>query len=1091
MYNPPSPQTDEQAPPSGRGQSVTPAVRTDCRQPGGFPSPVPPFARGGSTSRESPRTPFRKGGDAERCSRIGVTKNVTHVFRWCPSKVTSALLIGISVSLIAAERPDPTGEQLLLWLDASDASSLTLDAEGNIASWENRASRAPCTMRSAGRQRPRFVKEALGGRPALRFDGRDDLLRETAFNQTLQTWTLFVAAAPRSNQGSFRALITGNKRGVNDYVSGINLDLGGAPSNQYDCLNLEGGKHRGQCNLRTDSSVFGGTVVCVSAGNALARAFINGAEEGSRSASSAPSILEELRIGARYYENPPGARPLKERDFFHGDIAEVLLYAGELPPAKRTVIEAYLVDKYGSGLVMTPRPTLAEAFEYLPTYEFGQSRRPLEAIDQAVQQRFGDPAGRAKFQLRLLTVLSGTATRAAKDYVCRRLARIGTEESVVPLTALLTDPANASMARYALERIPSPSATKALCTALAKLSGAAKVGVINSLGRRGDRSAVAYLVPLLTDADGDVAAAAAVALGRTGDPRAVAALRDAGKGATGAFQAAIFEALLTLGYRLLEQDRREEAAAIFRGFARAGDEHVRVAALRGLLFAEPAHAVRLLLLAAEAERARLHAVVSRWIRTQDRTPVLLALVANGDDHDRAVLLPLLGRVGGAEARAAVLRYAAAQTEIVREAAFRALALWPDGSVAEDLLGLAERSVEQGAESRKAALRALPVLLGLPGSPPPQRAVALLGRAAELTEDSVVLRGILERLAGLRVAEALTLAQDFLDDDAVKENAATAVLALAEALRSVHPKQARDALTRLYAEARDTRQRARIQELLAAIDAGGDTLLAVPPELASQIPPPRTRTEVDAVRKDAARDAPRRPIHIVLVAGKKDHGPGEHDYPAWQDAWARLLARAPRTRVTTAWERPRLEDFATADVLVVFRHGAWPAAVNEAVDTYFDRGGGMVLLHYAVDALGNRASVGNHIGLYWGEGARFRHGWLDLCFSATASHPILRGFAGKTIRFHDESYWRLTGDPARIEVLATAVEKEGNDAVTIPLLWNKQSGNGRVHVNILGHYSWTFNDPLFRIVLLRAIAWTAKEPVDRFDSLATVGVRLAE
>ena len=64
-----------------------------------------------------------------------------------------------------------------------------------------------------------------------------------------------------------------------------------------------------------------------------------------------------------------------------------------------------------------------------------------------------------------------------------------------------------------------------------------------------------------------------------------------------------------------------------------------------------------------------------------------------------------------------------------------------------------------------------------------------------------------------------------------------------------------------------------------------------------------------------------------------------------------------------------------------------------------------------------------------------------------------------------------------------------EAAPIPLLWNRQTGKGRVHVNILGHYNWTFNDPLFRILLLRAIAWAAKEPVDRFNDLATIGTTL--
>ena len=266
----------------------------------------------------------------------------------------------------------------------------------------------------------------------------------------------------------------------------------------------------------------------------------------------------------------------------------------------------------------------------------------------------------------------------------------------------------------------------------------------------------------------------------------------------------------------------------------------------------------------------------------------------------------------------------------------------------------------------------------------------------------------------------------------------------------------------------------------------ETLLPVPERLREKIPAPRARAEVEAVLKGADTSAATRPIHIVLLAGKKDHGPGEHDYPAWQKAWAKLIARAEKARVTKAWEKPSADDLKSADVLVVFKHTAWPKPLNEAIDAYFARGGGMVLLHYAVDGGRNPEAVGKRLGLYWGGGGKYRHGIVDLQFPES-DHPIVRGFAGTTVRFHDETYWRLKGDASGITVLATGVEK--GEPKPIPLHWTRESGGGRVCVHIFGHYNWTFNDPLFRVLVLRSIAWAAKEPVDRFNDLATIGTTL--
>ena len=68
------------------------------------------------------------------------------------------------------------------------------------------------------------------------------------------------------------------------------------------------------------------------------------------------------------------------------------------------------------------------------------------------------------------------------------------------------------------------------------------------------------------------------------------------------------------------------------------------------------------------------------------------------------------------------------------------------------------------------------------------------------------------------------------------------------------------------------------------------------------------------------------------------------------------------------------------------------------------------------------------------------------------------------------------------VLATAVE----DKQPRPLFWTVEHVRGRVFVSIPGHYSWTFDDPLYRVLLLRSIAWSAGERTDRFNDLVTPG-----
>jgi len=255
------------------------------------------------------------------------------------------------------------------------------------------------------------------------------------------------------------------------------------------------------------------------------------------------------------------------------------------------------------------------------------------------------------------------------------------------------------------------------------------------------------------------------------------------------------------------------------------------------------------------------------------------------------------------------------------------------------------------------------------------------------------------------------------------------------------------------------------------------------------PPPRSQAEVkqllagadEAVAKE---DAAARPLRIVLVAGPKDHGKGEHDYPAWQEVWPRLLKQAPNTEVETAWEFPSPKQIEWADVLVFFQRGRWNDERAAAIDPFLARGGGAVYIHWAVDGQGGQEEFAKRIGLAsLGGSIRYRHGEMNIDMHPGADHPIARNFDRLDIL--DEAYWKLTGDPTKIDLIGTSIE----DGEPQPIFWTVERGRGRVFVSIPGHYAWAFDDPAFRTLLLRGIAWSARRDVDRFNDLVTLDARV--
>ena len=168
-----------------------------------------------------------------------------------------------------------------------------------------------------------------------------------------------------------------------------------------------------------------------------------------------------------------------------------------------------------------------------------------------------------------------------------------------------------------------------------------------------------------------------------------------------------------------------------------------------------------------------------------------------------------------------------------------------------------------------------------------------------------------------------------------------------------------------------------------------------------------------------------------------------------------------------------------DVFIFYQKGDWTSQRAKDMDAVLARGGGLVYLHFAVYGQKDAPGFAQRIGLAWQDGrSKYRHGTVDLDFG-DSRHPIGRTF-GK-VRFVDETYWRLAGVPKRLTVVASGMEEDQN----WPLFWTLEPSKGRVFVSIPGHYAWTFDDPLFRILLLRGIAWAAREPVDRFNGVVVL------
>ena len=169
-------------------------------------------------------------------------------------------------------------------------------------------------------------------------------------------------------------------------------------------------------------------------------------------------------------------------------------------------------------------------------------------------------------------------------------------------------------------------------------------------------------------------------------------------------------------------------------------------------------------------------------------PVLAALKDTAKDR-AADLLPLLGRLGGTDARKVVRESLASSEPGVHDAAVIAFSNWPDVGVNEDLLALAEKGKDgEKLRSLQALIRVNTVLI----ERTPEERVAALGmmkKAMELATRDDEKRAIISGLGFVRHLDTLHYILPYLDQPALAEAACKGIVELAHSRMLREPNKA--------------------------------------------------------------------------------------------------------------------------------------------------------------------------------------------------------------------------------------------------------------------------------------------------------------
>ena len=209
---------------------------------------------------------------------------------------------------------------LALWLDASDAATITLDGSNNVSQWNDKSGNARHASQATTTRRPSYTgSNQVNGITCPRFDGTDDYLATGSFSIS-QPSTMIVA---------FRRPSTGMQVLVDATVGRNQVLMNGNPLYMYAGTALQGGPTVSANATHRATAIFNGSSSTIRLNGSVA------ASGDSGSSSMSGSFL--VGIANNLTQFP-----------YNGMIAEICWYTGVLTSDQISSVESYMLTKWGT-----------------------------------------------------------------------------------------------------------------------------------------------------------------------------------------------------------------------------------------------------------------------------------------------------------------------------------------------------------------------------------------------------------------------------------------------------------------------------------------------------------------------------------------------------------------------------------------------------------------------------------------------------------------------------------------------------------------------------------------------------------------------
>lgn len=340
----------------------------------------------------------------------------------------------------------------------------------------------------------------------------------------------------------------------------------------------------------------------------------------------------------------------------------------------------------------------------MKAYDWSKNRVPLIQLETLIKEHYSNPETLSLIESKLDDMLTSDMSPATIDFVCRKLAVIGSEASVKPLLLLLDDPKTANQCCFALEKIASPAVDQGLLKKLNTVKDTdVKIGIINTLGVRGSEDAVAPLGNLVRSPDNKIASAAVRALGQIPSRSAVDMLSLSSKRTENtALKTELQDALLGCSQKMAQMDASYRTASNTRNmyrdlYAENNASLIRVAAFRALIHSGHPDSDDLLLAAVQDKDSVVRSAAAQILSDFDDEQVLksaAAMLLDLPDEAKVQLITALSESPKKEGVEQIVKLVGSENQSVRLAVYTAISKMGDTAMVPVLAEAAGKSTDR-------------------------------------------------------------------------------------------------------------------------------------------------------------------------------------------------------------------------------------------------------------------------------------------------------------------------------------------------------------------------------------------------------------